>query len=197
MCSISDMLNEVASLKDYPTTTNKRPRGPTEGPKRPQQFSMKHLTAEYPSNDTALPAFSSVPSDPNTTISGTASVMSNNWDLSNLLLMQMGYTVPGYDSENHDGQQVKATAPLHDPGAIWVPGVTDVDINSGFGQIIHSGYTGEPNPNTDEGFSLWSDMPATFHRYILSFPEFCSRAKLLFSSIDEWDKYLAHVNRNF
>lgn len=194
------MLNEVASMKDYPSTTSKRSRDPIEGPKRPQQFSTKHLTAEYQSNLTTLPAISSIPSDPNTTLSGAASAMSNDWDLSNLLLMQMGYTVPGYDSESHDGQQVKATAPLYDPGAIWVPGVTDVDINSGFGQIVHSGYTGEPNPNADDGFSLWSDMPATFHRYIMilsSFPEFCSRAKLLFSSIDEWDKYLAHVTRKF
>ncbi|KAF9482138.1 hypothetical protein BDN70DRAFT_991356 [Pholiota conissans] len=172
---LCDMLKEVSFLKDYTPTANKRPRGSVESLPPPPSFPPENITEQFADTIAVPPGVTDATSIPDVPIYGATSP---DFDLSNLLLMQMGYTVPGYDSENNYNQEFKVSTPLYDPGVIGLPGTMDMN-HFGIGQVVQSGYAGGHNASAEEGFSPWNDMPATFH------------------SIDEWDKYLAHVTRKF
>ncbi|KDR75218.1 hypothetical protein GALMADRAFT_249193 [Galerina marginata CBS 339.88] len=149
-----DMLSEVGSLGEYQLTMNKRPResssvdsSPPESPTDisfpPTGMGQTPLSSGMSLDNSKLPMLA--------TFDPAGPMHANEFDLHDLLLVQMGYLPPHF-GENPQ-QQVPRSAP--------------VEHTSQLGAVVTGDLPSVPNTSafmtTEDMISLLSDIPTTFN----------------------------------
>jgi len=192
---LGDMLKEVGSLGDYKSTMPKRRREsfskdsnepvpqpqPTPGIWQPP-VREEPLVVPLPNQGTQeslIPNFATA-----------ATMPTNDWDFSNLLMVQMGYTqqrqpaLGTTPTTNTDQQPVQSLGSFTPYGMSTTVHDPFDDRTSGMGYFgdlsqdlrIKNGISITPNASdlkaTEDMFSLWSEIPETF-------------------SVDEWETFLS------
>lgn len=166
-CILSDLLGELAALNQYQPTASKRSRVVPPGERAPlvqrqpvqqQPVQQQPVQQQYiapppfinpiPLHNSSAAPNPSIPLNINNDmlLDTRPSVPPMNWDLSNLLLIEMGIT-PSYYPPHVDGAQQP---------------MTYVD-----GHVANNNHNHDRSllaPSSEEVFALWHDMPAVFQR---------------------------------
>ncbi|KDR75219.1 hypothetical protein GALMADRAFT_157080 [Galerina marginata CBS 339.88] len=140
---LRDMLTELASINEYQPTFNKRRHESISTDTKSRQSSgfTSNFSKQTQSISPGIPYMATNSNEP-ILFDSAATMPSNDWDLSNLLLIQMGY-IQANAKESLEKQNFNVVPPT--------PGISPLPE---YGNVIPPDFA-----MSDDMFALWSDIP--------------------------------------
>jgi hypothetical protein len=158
------MLEAISSFDDLPPVVSSTPDPAYEHKLNVQSLprdttSTIHITTPSPFSAHVQPNTDFTNPNPQLNFGVSPSfVPQNNWDLNNMLLLQMGY------ARTNLGDHMD----MYSNDNLYSAGIIAPEANMIEGIKTLSTSTPGPNMATDEVLSLWSDFPATFRYSIIT-----------------------------